>query len=172
MNELNNSAIDITYTVVTDRLRRRVVAAQLNENSEEGLKALIQFVTYLGNNIFYGAMASSTDIRFLWEDIRTRGETVTGFLSDVGSEIFFRVGHANMEIVISELAQSMSQFLPISSGNIRFSQIDDEVKNRSINSEGWRELLASNPWLTTMVLIEKAQISYDDLMHLNDTPAE
>ena len=89
-----------------------------------------------------------------------------------GSEIFFRVGHVNMETVISELAQSMSQFLPISSGNIRFSQIDDEVKNRSINSEGWRELLASNPWLTTMVLIEKAQISYDDLMHLNDTPAE
>lgn len=170
MNQTTTGAIDVVFDVVMERLNRQVQIATLNETGDEGLKELLDFITYANSAIFFSAIETTSDIRNIWEDIRSRGDKVVGFMADVTSEVRFRLGHETMAVVVRELAKSMNAFTDDIMNNPD-CVADVDVSSRVMSSERWERVLTSNPWLPIIVLIERAHFSPSDLLKLSSQSA-
>ena len=168
MNQTATNAIDILFDVVMERLNRQVQIATLNETGDAGVKDLLNFITYVNSDIFFSAIETTSDIRNIWEDIRSRGDRVVGFLADVTGEVRFRLGSETMAIIIREMAKSINAFTDDSTNNPD-SVADIDVTSRVMSSERWEKILLSNPWLPILVLIERAHFSPTDLLKLAPT---
>lgn len=165
MNSTTMNAIDVLFDVVMERLNRHVQIATLNETGDDAIKELLDFITYANSAIFFSAIETTSDIRNIWEDIRSRGDRVVGFLADITGEVRFRLGSEAMGVVIREMAKSMNAFTNDSIDNPE-CVADIDVTGRVMSAERWEKHLVSNPWLPTLILIERAHFSPTDLLKL------